>query len=352
MTRFFHFIIPIVSIITLLTGCQVELAVQLTPSFVPLSPTETNPPPTPMPTDQPTATLTPTSAAGLPTREPEEQHAGLPQVKEAQMPAACEEPYCLYPADWPFAAPATLPEGTFADPTYLFGSTQNGQREMHLGVEFQQAHGSPVLAAAPGEVIVAGDDSQVVFGLYKNFYGNLVVIEHEIDHGEGPVYTLYAHLDEVLAAPGDRVERGAQIGSVGASGAATGSHLHFEVRVGTNEPGSAVNPLLFLAPPDGISEGVGQIVGSVIDAHGEPVTQRDIVLQPLETGPDAPTRSQYLQTYAPGAASTGRWQENFVSPFLSPGLYRLTLVHEGQLYEMVLPAEPGMFTYLHLQLGD
>ena len=87
---------------------------------------------------------------------------------------------------------------------------------MHTGVDLAAATGTPVLAARAGQVRLV----DTVGG-----YGLSVLI----DHGQG-LETLYAHLSEVLVQPGEAVEAGMPIGRVGMSGAASGPHLHFELR--------------------------------------------------------------------------------------------------------------------------
>lgn len=104
----------------------------------------------------------------------------------------------------------------------------NGQRALHAGLDFTGAHGSPIRAAAAGRVIFAG---------VKNGYGNVI----EVDHGHG-IQTRYAHLSGFTARVGDSVESGQQIARMGSTGRSTGTHLHFEVRVG----GTPVNPRRFL----------------------------------------------------------------------------------------------------------
>lgn len=104
----------------------------------------------------------------------------------------------------------------------------NGQRALHAGLDFTGAHGSPIRAAAAGRVTFAG---------VKNGYGNVI----EVDHGHG-IETRYAHLSGFDARVGDKVDSGEQIGRMGSTGRSTGTHLHFEVRVG----GTAVNPRRFL----------------------------------------------------------------------------------------------------------
>ena len=106
-----------------------------------------------------------------------------------------------------------------------------GQRNgvMHDGVDISAPAGSPVLAADDGKVTYSGN---TVRG-----YGNMIVIKHA-----GNLATVYAHNRKNLAREGDLVRRGQQIAEVGDTGRATGSHCHFEVRVGKQ----AVNPLFYL----------------------------------------------------------------------------------------------------------
>jgi murein DD-endopeptidase MepM/ murein hydrolase activator NlpD len=108
----------------------------------------------------------------------------------------------------------------------------NGQpRAPHDGVDLAAPEGQPVLAAAPAIVALAED-------LY--FSGNTVIL----DHGAG-LFTTYLHLSETDVAVGDVVEAGQRIGAVGATGRATGPHLHWGARLHR----SRVNPLDLLRLP-------------------------------------------------------------------------------------------------------
>lgn len=91
-------------------------------------------------------------------------------------------------------------------------------------VDLGAARGTPIHAAADGNVIVARAN-----GAYNGGYGNYVVITH----GNG-TQTLYAHMKTVVATFGESVSAGQVIGYVGTTGASTGPHLHFEVRGAAN----------------------------------------------------------------------------------------------------------------------
>lgn len=96
---------------------------------------------------------------------------------------------------------------------------------MHDGVDLAAAWGTPIVAAADGRVTSAG---------WRGGYGRAVEIAHA-----GGIETLYGHMSRIAAEPGESVRRGQVIGYVGASGLATGPHLHYEV----HKDGRLVNPL-------------------------------------------------------------------------------------------------------------
>jgi murein DD-endopeptidase MepM/ murein hydrolase activator NlpD len=124
--------------------------------------------------------------------------------------------------------PERLWQGRFTRPVASdhpgegFGSRRiiNGQPRMpHSGVDFAADRGTPVVAANRGRVALVGDFF---------FAGRCAVL----DHGLG-LYTLYFHLDHVDVAEGALVERGEVLGVVGATGRATGPHLHWGAQLGS-----------------------------------------------------------------------------------------------------------------------
>jgi murein DD-endopeptidase MepM/ murein hydrolase activator NlpD len=95
----------------------------------------------------------------------------------------------------------------------------------HAGLDIGASWGSPIVAAADGQVAAAG---------WAGGYGREVRIAHA-----GGLMTLYGHMSEIVAQPGSYVHAGQLIGYVGSSGLSTGPHLHFEVR----QNGTPVNPM-------------------------------------------------------------------------------------------------------------
>lgn len=101
---------------------------------------------------------------------------------------------------------------------------------MHKGIDIAAPVGTPIMAAAAGEVISAGWNS--------GGYGNLV----KLKHADGSI-TFYAHNNRILVRTGQYVEQGQQISEMGSTGFSTGPHLHFEVHPGGQ---GAVNPIAYL----------------------------------------------------------------------------------------------------------
>ena len=125
------------------------------------------------------------------------------------------------PAMWPVEGAVTSGFGVRQDPI-------NGEGAFHTGIDIEAPIGTPVRAAADGDVTEAA---------INGGYGREVVLDHGHD-----LHTLYAHLSAFAVVAGEHVTRGQVIGYIGESGRATGPHLHYEVRV-HNVP---VNPHKYL----------------------------------------------------------------------------------------------------------
>jgi murein DD-endopeptidase MepM/ murein hydrolase activator NlpD len=126
----------------------------------------------------------------------------------------------------PPTCPVTLSPPLAGPPTDGFGP--RGTR-FHAGLDYPAPRGTPVASAGAGVVTYAGP--------LPGGWGKTVTVSHGAD-----VRTMYAHLSAVRMEVGARVEAGETVGLVGATGYATGPHLHFEVRV----RGAAVDPLTAL----------------------------------------------------------------------------------------------------------
>ena len=135
--------------------------------------------------------------------------------------------------------PQPLWDGSFLEPTKgkvtgRFGSRRviNGQHKRpHSGEDIAAPRGTPVLAINKGTVVAAVD----------HFFSGKGVI---IDHGVG-LFSMYFHLSEIDVQPGQTLHKGEALGKVGATGRATGPHLHWGIRLN----GARVNPYALTALP-------------------------------------------------------------------------------------------------------
>ncbi|MCX7732510.1 MAG: M23 family metallopeptidase [candidate division WOR-3 bacterium] len=128
------------------------------------------------------------------------------------------------PSIWPVQGWVTSGFGNRKDPF-------SGRYEFHEGMDIVAPRGTPIVATADGRVISSG---------WRAGYGRTV----EIDHGWG-IRTFYAHCQTVRVSPGKMVKRGEVIATVGATGLATGNHLHYGIMVN----GRWVNPADYILTP-------------------------------------------------------------------------------------------------------
>jgi hypothetical protein len=200
-------------------------------------------------------------------------------------------------------------------------------------VEFQSPFGTPVHAAGDGVILFAGPDKEAIYSAWANFYGNLVVIEHEDN-----LFTLYAHLSQIEVDAGSVIHEGDKIGEVGQSGSATGSHLHFEVRRGDVEDYfSTVNPELWLVPT---KNDYGAITISVVDQNEE-FRMAELTVNYYLDRSQPPVKSYYVTTYTRDL-SIG--DENAAVSELDPGSYRIALAMNGQVYDRWVEVKSGKLT--------
>jgi len=193
----------------------------------------------------PTTSTTPLTVAAAPLRAAPTAApsvAAVKSVKEAAPVAVSSLPSTLpttfnatsaasaTPAHAPAAVALHLPlRGRISSQFGVRRDPLNGGHRRHGGLDIAATRGTPIAAAAGGKVVFAGR---------RGGYGNMVELEH-LDGRR----TRYAHADKILVKPGEQVEPGQTVATVGSTGRSTGPHLHFEVR----ENGTTINPLTAVA---------------------------------------------------------------------------------------------------------
>jgi murein DD-endopeptidase MepM/ murein hydrolase activator NlpD len=128
------------------------------------------------------------------------------------------------PAVWPVQGRLSSSFGRRLDP-FL------GKGAFHSGIDITADHGAPVVATADGTVEASG---------WYAGLGKRVILKH----GRTGLETVYGHLSDFFVRPGQIVRRGEVIGRIGRTGRATGTHLHYEVRL----QGTPVNPYQYMQP--------------------------------------------------------------------------------------------------------
>lgn len=252
-----------------------------------------------------------------------------------------------------FGFPIPESASRLIEPSYRFGSTQFGEKIPHDGVEILNPEGTPVLAVADGKVYFSGNDRSFKRGRFTNFYGNIIILEHELPEYSVPVYSFYAHLSEINVSEGQSVARGQEIGAVGATGKAFTNHLHFEVRISDVLLQNARNPELFLPliPPE-YQPNVGILIGSLRSQNGSPIPGVSVVVQRIVDGIQVPGSSIYVETYAKTISGEENWEENFVISNIPAGEYRVSAFAYQYFIEKFITIKENEFTTVLLQPED
>ena len=287
----------------------------------------------------------------LSTADPADVVAALGTIEWRPPPMAV--PLAIHPDDhYLFIRP--LPSGTrnYALEWYPYGNDvlipEYAPYRIHHGLDFPNVDGTQVLAASSGTVVWAGPRPSSRDGI--NYYGNTIVIKHDWQWRGQDVYTLYAHTLEMFVRVGDYVEQGELLAGVGGTGFTTGPHLHFEVRVGSDEYFATRNPHLWMAP----FEGWGTLAGRFIDTRGAFISGADLVVTPLDVSADTGLRVQ--KTYEDLRLVPDEvWQENFVVGDLPAGRYRVelstTTTEDGlsRSYSNTIDVRPGRTNFMIVQ---
>jgi len=322
-------------------------------SFTPSEPTETY-------VSLNLTTLTPTIMPEISsTPEPVPSTPDLSNPPDPQKSFTAWRPP-VYPVPW---VPSPQDHFYFSNPiaahtidpaysTYGYGDVFF-EDVVHTGIDIPGDIGTPILAAGDGKIVYAG------FGVYRGGsdifddpYGNAIVIEHSFGYQGESLFTLYAHLDEILVKKGQAVAVGDQLGLMGETGKTTGPHLHFEVRVGKNEYFSSRNPDLWISPP----QGWGILVGQILTYEGRLLEQQAVYLSRIGEQVSGDESIDYLwigKSYQNQAINGDPYyKENLTIANIPAGTYRVTIpvTNIGFSYQKVIEILPGQVTFIKFNL--
>jgi murein DD-endopeptidase MepM/ murein hydrolase activator NlpD len=219
---------------------------------------------------------------------------------------------------------------------YRYGGIFFGPNIVHTGVDIDAPAGTPVLAAAGGNVVWVGYGLFSVEGNMGDPYGLAVAIRHDFGYEGKRLYTIYAHMRAINVVKGEILKAGDQLGEVGETGATTGPHLHFEVRMGRNYFFDTRNPELWIAPP----QGWGVLVGNISDKKGKLLSHKEVHVYAIDNKHDWTVRSYGPQVVNPDEY----YQENLVLSDLPAGKYRLWINYAENDYYGKFEIQPGMVT--------
>jgi murein DD-endopeptidase MepM/ murein hydrolase activator NlpD len=296
-----------------------------------------------------TETQAPSQSELNPTAAPGEAPTPAPK-KAPQSPAPCQDPTCILNGNFVLQRPVGGNGRKTIDISYRYGIFKQFSQDGHHGINFLNSTGTPVVAAADGKVVVAGNDSSQNYGLALNTYGNLVIIQHSLPGVSDPVFTLYSQLSQVDVKVNDQVTAGQQIGLVGMSGSVKGSTLYFEVRMGENSYKATRNPELWLQQlNDENGQPTGALAGRILNGKGDYVALRNIVLQRLGSDSTKPVlQTIYLKTYA-ASSMWGQppFQESFGAGDLPAGNYKVSIYLNGN-FSQVVEVKSGKLSFVNM----
>lgn len=276
-----------------------------------------------------------------------------PQPFQFSLPTPGAEPISswrppLYPVPWAiapydhffFTRPIAADQVNWPIADYRYGGVFFGRDIVHTGVDISAPEGTPIMAAGAGTIVWTG------WGLFTETpgnqsdpYGLAVAIRHDFGYNDQQLYTIYAHMSLMNVIKGQHVETGDVIGFVGTTGASTGPHVHFEVRLPNNSFFYTYNPELWIAPP----QGWGVLAGRLMDSKGELIQQVEVKVNPEQEG-----RNFTVRTYGKNGAVNPDpyYNENFVLGDLPAGIYKVSFEYEDELVQTWVEIFPGQISYV------
>lgn len=243
------------------------------------------------------------------------------------------------------------------DPVYLYGTTRFGDLDVHHGEEFENPTGTPLFAVADGTIVVAGQDNAPLCGDdgtkvcgrdlsldSGGYYGNVVALQLDQPYNGQRVFALYGHMNKITVAKGDKVKEGDPIGEIGMSGVALGPHIHFEIRLGTNDYAHTRNPILWTTP----LPGRGALVGRINDFKGNLLRGAIVSVTNVDGNYPALSTETYSRDRWPAVNSDDELGENFAMPDLPTGDYIIRV--QGQQLATRATIQDGQITFVDIGL--
>ncbi len=338
------------STLLLASGCVPPHSVQLAPRVVAAQelPTQappidqavvfnpqnisSNPPtgPVPVPLDEPPLRLT------FPTSEP--------PIEPFVRPPFYELPWALGPYDhFYFYRPIADDKVSWPSATYRYGDYFPDTEIVHTGIDIIAPLGTPILAAASGKVVWAGEGISKTTSPSDDPYGLAVAIKHDFGSNGRQIQTVYAHMNRVDVTLGQQVEMGDQLGIVGTTGFTTGPHLHFEVRMEDGDFFVTRNPELWVAPP----QGWGVLAARLMKRDGTPFYHLEVKIRSLDTN-----HGWTARTYGPLSANgDDYYNENLVLGDLPAGQYEVKFRYYWITQTTTVTILPGAVSYFSFRNG-
>ena len=293
-------------------------------------------------TRPPTATRLPTN-----TRTPTPTNTPMATVAPSATPRPTAEHFLFGRPVRPDAA-SDSPERT-----YLYGTTEHGDYEVHHGEEFVNPLGTTVIAVADATVAVAGRDDfpqcgangNEICGRKPDYYGNVIIIKLDQSYKGQALYVVYGHVRAVYVKPGQHVSQGEPLGEVGQEGIAIGPHVHVETRLGVNSYAATRNSILWMFP----LPGTGALAGRLQDRKGNLIRTATLsIYLDDENGTYVGDTETYSRDQYPPVNSDDVLGENWAFPDLPAGNYIVHAFVGSLVYEKRVTISQGKLTFIVL----
>lgn len=243
-----------------------------------------------------------------------------------------------------FDRPLLMSNSSRLNAEYRYGYYYPEEDVVHTGIDIIGTRGDPVLAAASGKVIFAGNGLLNGANHPEDPYGLAIMVRHSFSYNGYTIYSVYAHLDKINVSKGEWIESGEKIGTIGMTGNTSGPHLHFEVRIENSLGDKVQNPELWLAPP----VGQGVLAGRIETSYGMIMTTKTLWLKSLDTD-----KNWTIITYAPKTKQLDDfYEENFAIGELPSGNYEVSIYYYGKLYKQEIFIAPAAVNYIRFHGSD